>query len=156
MFKLNKGLGAGGKNTTIYGKQFESVTDNLNNLYSQGFIKHKIKIVSENYAKEKNIEIGSLMPISISKYFVGKEMGIHVDSYGDERSPVISVVAYLNDDYQGGELYFPEHDFGVRPKKGMLILVPGSLHYVHGVAPITSGTRYTLSQWCKFKNFKVK
>lgn len=68
----------------------------------------------------------------------------------------LSILAYLNDEYDGGELYFPEHNFGVRPKKGMLILFPGNLHYVHGVAPITSGTRYTLSQWCKFTNFKQK
>lgn len=68
----------------------------------------------------------------------------------------LSILAYLNDDYEGGELYFPEHDFGVRPKKGMIILFPGSLHYVHGVAPVTSGTRYTLSQWSKFKDFIAK
>lgn len=64
-----------------------------------------------------------------------------------------SALAYLNDDYEGGELYFPDLDFGIKPKKGMLITFPGNLHYVHGVAPITKGTRYTLSQWCKFDNF---
>jgi hypothetical protein len=68
----------------------------------------------------------------------------------------LSILAYLNDDYEGGELYFPEHDFGVRPKKGMIIFFPGNLHYVHGVAPVTSGTRYTLSQWSKFKDFIAK
>jgi len=68
----------------------------------------------------------------------------------------LSILAYLNDDYEGGELYFPELNFGIKPKVGMLILFPGSLHYVHGVAPITSGVRYTLSQWCRFKDFKAK
>ena len=65
-----------------------------------------------------------------------------------------SVLVYLNDEYEGGELYFPDLDFGVRPKKGMLIAFPGNLYYTHGVAPVTSGTRYTLSQWCYFDNFK--
>jgi hypothetical protein len=65
-----------------------------------------------------------------------------------------SVLVYLNDEYEGGELYFPDLDFGIRPKKGMLIAFPGNLYYTHGVAPVTSGTRYTLSQWCYFDNFK--
>lgn len=65
----------------------------------------------------------------------------------------LSILAYLNDDYGGGELYFPEHNFAIKPKRRMLIMFPGNLHYVHGVAKITSGTRYTLSQWSKFKDF---
>ena len=68
----------------------------------------------------------------------------------------LSILTYLNDEYEGGELYFPELDYAVRPKKGMIIMFPGNLHYVHGVAPITSGVRYTLSQWSKFTDFKPK
>jgi hypothetical protein len=68
----------------------------------------------------------------------------------------LSILAYLNDDYEGGELYFPELDWGVRPKKKMLIMFPGSLHYVHGVAEIKSGTRYTLSQWAQFEGFNPR
>lgn len=68
----------------------------------------------------------------------------------------LSILGYLNDDFEGGELYFPELDYGIKPKKGMLILFPGNLHYVHGVAPIKSGVRYTLSQWARFKDFKPR
>jgi len=68
----------------------------------------------------------------------------------------LSILGYLNDDYEGGELYFPELEYAIRPKKGMLIMFPGNLHYVHGVAPITKGVRYTLSQWARFKDFKMK
>jgi len=68
----------------------------------------------------------------------------------------LSILVYLNDEYDGGELYFPELDYGVRPKKGMIIMFPGNLHYVHGVSPITDGVRYTLSQWSRFIDFKPK
>jgi hypothetical protein len=68
----------------------------------------------------------------------------------------LSILGYLNDDFEGGELYFPELDYGFKPKKGSVVLFPGNLHYVHGVAPITSGVRYTISQWCRFKNFIAK
>jgi len=43
---MNKGTGAGGKNTNIYGKKFEDKTNNENNLIDDGFIK-------ESYSKTK-------------------------------------------------------------------------------------------------------
>ena len=36
---MNKGTGAGGKNTNIYGKKFEDKTNNENKLIDDGFIK---------------------------------------------------------------------------------------------------------------------
>jgi len=68
----------------------------------------------------------------------------------------LSVLGYLNDDYEGGELYFPQFNHVIRPKKNMLILFPGSTHYVHGVSEVTSGTRYTISQWSIFSEFNKK
>lgn len=63
----------------------------------------------------------------------------------------LAILAYLNNDYVGGYLYFPEFDYYVKPEPGDIVMFPGSLYYVHGVSEITSGVRYTLSQWAKFK-----
>lgn len=50
---------------------------------------------------------------------------------------------YMNDDFEGGELYFPYHnDFEIRPKPGMLVIFSGNIFNPHGIRPITSGTRY--------------
>lgn len=62
----------------------------------------------------------------------------------------LAILAYLNDDYEGGYLYFPEFDYYVKPEAGDVVMFPGSLYYVHGVSTVTSGVRYTLSQWAKF------
>lgn len=62
----------------------------------------------------------------------------------------LAILAYVNDDFEGGELYFPDHDYHFKPKRGSIVMFPGSLYYVHGVTKITSGTRYTLSNWCRF------
>lgn len=59
----------------------------------------------------------------------------------------LSILVYLNDNYEDGYLYFPQHDYYFKPKPGSLVTFPGSLYYVHGVTPITSGIRYTISQW---------
>jgi predicted 2-oxoglutarate/Fe(II)-dependent dioxygenase YbiX len=51
---------------------------------------------------------------------------------------------YLNDDYDGGELYFPQHDIKFKPKAGAAYFFPGDMNYIHGVTEITSGIRYVI------------
>lgn len=50
---------------------------------------------------------------------------------------------YINDDYEGGELYFPNQGIQFKPKRGAAYFFPGDLNYIHGVTEITSGERYT-------------
>jgi hypothetical protein len=50
---------------------------------------------------------------------------------------------YLNDDYEGGELYFPKQNINFKPKAGAAYFFPGDLNYIHGVSKIESGIRYT-------------
>jgi hypothetical protein len=54
---------------------------------------------------------------------------------------------YLNDDIEGGELYFPDHNFSIKPKTGLLAAFDGGHKNQHGVTLITSGTRYTIGQF---------
>jgi predicted 2-oxoglutarate/Fe(II)-dependent dioxygenase YbiX len=105
-------------------------------------INNPIVFVSKHYSEMFNFDIGKLMPLSISKYFVGKEMGPHVDSYGDDRSPVISVVAYLNDDYEGGELYFNKQGIKIKPEAGSIMVFPSTEPYYHESMPIKNGVKY--------------
>jgi hypothetical protein len=69
---------------------------NISLIYIYEQIKNAINKSSQIYAKEYNIDLGYLTPLSISKYHVGKHMGSHVDSYGDDRSPILSVVFTSN------------------------------------------------------------
>jgi hypothetical protein len=54
----------------------------------------------------------------------------------------IAGLFYLNDDYEGGELYFPEQGLQFKPKRGAAYFFPGDMNYIHGVTEITSGIRY--------------
>ena len=58
---------------------------------------------------------------------------------------------YLNDDYEGGEIYFPQHGyFEYKPKPGSIVFLEGSIDYMHGVKPVPQGTRYTITNfWTK-------
>jgi len=50
---------------------------------------------------------------------------------------------YFNDDYEGGELYFPQHGIEFKPKAGAAYFFPGDMYYTHGVRPVTAGNRFT-------------
>jgi hypothetical protein len=55
----------------------------------------------------------------------------------------IATIMYLNDDYEGGELYFPNQGIQFKPKRGAAYFFPGDMNYIHGITKIESGTRYT-------------
>lgn len=55
----------------------------------------------------------------------------------------IAGLFYINDDYEGGELYFPKQGIKFKPKRGAAYFFPGDLNYIHGVTEIKSGIRYT-------------
>lgn len=50
---------------------------------------------------------------------------------------------YLNDDYEGGELYFPKQGIQFKPKRGAAYFFPGDKNFIHGVTEIKNGIRYT-------------
>lgn len=55
----------------------------------------------------------------------------------------LGTVFYLNEDYEGGELYFPLQDISFKPKRGAVYFFPGDKNFIHGVKPVISGCRYT-------------
>jgi hypothetical protein len=55
----------------------------------------------------------------------------------------IATIIYLNEDYEGGELYFPNQEIQFKPKRGGAYFFPGDMNYIHGITPIESGIRYT-------------
>jgi hypothetical protein len=54
----------------------------------------------------------------------------------------IAGLFYINDDYEGGELYFPNQGIQFKPKAGAAYFFPGDMNYIHGVTEIKSGIRY--------------
>ena len=65
----------------------------------------------------------------------------------------LSIVFYLNDDFEGGDFIFPELKIRVRPEPGMMICFPSNHHYMHGVEPVTKGKRYSIVTWATVKGF---
>ena len=59
-------------------------------------------------------------------------------------------ILYLNNDYEGGELYFPDHDIEFKPAAYSYICFPGGVENIHGVKEITKGVRYTMVSFWDF------
>ena len=60
-----------------------------------------------------------------------------------ERSKLVCLL-YLNEDYDGGELDFRDHDICIKPVSGQLITFPGGFGNIHQVLPVKNGTRHTI------------
>ena len=56
-------------------------------------------------------------------------------------------LAYLNDDFKGGELVFPDRNVVIIPKPGLLVGFPSDHKFVHAVPKVVSGKRYSLPVW---------
>lgn len=93
---------------------------------------------------------GFVNPIYVFKYFgnhnpVGWSGPLHADSVDPEPWIEFSTVIYLNDDFTGGEIYFPNQNFSYKPKKLSAVFFPSAgAEYVHGVTEVLSGDRYTI------------
>lgn len=60
----------------------------------------------------------------------------------------MSVIIALNDNYEGGEFYFPKQDYRVKLKKGDIICFPPYYTHPHMVdAPLNRTYRYTINTW---------
>lgn len=93
----------------------------------------------------------------LSKFHTGGFMTMHADNckqdeQGDwipNHTPLrqVSVVVFLNDDFEGGELSFPQHGLDIKPKTGMMVYYPSNINYLHEVKPVISGNRYKVAIW---------
>ena len=69
------------------------------------------------------------------------EMFIHIDNQPHMESPIMwGAVVYFNDDYEGGEIYYPDHEYWYKPKAGSMALHKGNTR--HGVKKVNSGERF--------------
>lgn len=63
-----------------------------------------------------------------------------------------SAILYFNDGFEGGGLYFPDHDFRIQPKPGLLVCFPSDSRFVHTAEPVTQGNRYAFVTWAAARN----
>lgn len=117
--------------------------------------------------QSSNDEIYIYPSFCIHRYYKGAAMGAHNDQQDGNTKLKYSVVIYLNDDYEGGELSFvisntdgelknkPDEDyniavtnnqinFGIKPEAGSALVFPSGSPYYHTAHVVKSGKKYMI------------
>lgn len=75
----------------------------------------------------------------------GYSGAVHTDSVDPEPWIEWSVVMYLNDDFEGAKLHFPNQGFVYDPVPLSAIFFPSAgSEYMHGISEMKSGNRYSV------------
>jgi len=131
-------FGNGEKEFTFHAEFKDSNVESLVNFYGElalSFVKDNYQGPFKEYDKSTT---------HIARFDQGFGMHEHFDS---TKPNDIATLIYINNDYLGGEIYFPDYDISIKPDAGDLVCFPDTPDFVHGVKPITEGIRYTIPRW---------
>ena len=126
--------------------------DSYTGIHWKNFLKVMIDQYHIEYNKNYNTCATQLSSLDALKYEEGGKYTVHSDHHGTIPR-TISVVLFLNNDYEGGELNF--HDpkdhtkiyTTIKPKPGRCVMWPSNFLFPHSVSPVTKGKRYTIVAW---------
>jgi hypothetical protein len=110
----------------------------------------RLKVVVDDFFKVDAVPTGPAMvrwlPGQLQMPHADKELHTGPDAGKPNDFPWYDLAGlfYINDDYEGGELYFPNQGIQFKPKPGAAYFFPGDMNYIHGVTEVTSGIRYTV------------
>jgi hypothetical protein len=98
----------------------------------------------EDYCKRFNIHnLRYWEAFNFIKYEPGHHFMEHHD-HGFSYNCTVSLVAYLNDNFEGGELFFRLQGINYVPKTGDVVLFPSNYMYPHQAKVVHSGIKYSL------------
>lgn len=103
-----------------------------------------ISKTTKDYAEKRGLEPGYQDHITFLKYFENTFLGPHTDSQPDKDGH-ISCVIYLNDNYEGGELRFNNHNITIKPEAGSIFVFPSQPPFVHQSLSVKSGEKYLIT-----------
>ena len=125
-----------------------------NNLYGTFFddlrdkYKEAVELVFEREVRpntshaQKWVVGGFAAPHSDNSDFEGEPNPFEINKYVG--------ILYLNDNYEGGNLYFPDHGIEFKPNAYSYYVFPGGIENIHGVKEVLEGTRYTMVSFWDF------
>ena len=66
----------------------------------------------------------------------------------------ISMLIYLNNDFEGGELSFYKLNYQIRPRAGAVVLFPSDHRFLHQAETVKKGVRYAIVSWASVKGIE--
>lgn len=81
------------------------------------------------------------------------ELVAHTDQYTDPSIQYAAII-YIHNDYNGGEIFWPNANYQMKPSPKDLLIFPGTDEFNHGVRHVLEGpTRYVLPAFIKIPNY---
>lgn len=105
-------------------------------------VKNNLYQCLNHYESQYNLKMDYMEAINFVRYGVGQHFQVHAD-HGFSYTCTVSSVMYLNDNYEGGELWFPHLDVTLKPDYGDIVLFPSTYIYSHASLPVKSGVKYS-------------
>ena len=109
------------------------------------FVKNLDTIIHD-YRAVYDLKLNSDQGFQVLRYENTAEYMMHCD-HDPRNMRVLSMVCFLIDDFEGGNLEFPYHELSVSPKAGKAVVFPSGFSYSHIAHPIESGTKYSIVTW---------
>ena len=136
----------------IYHQGIQKYIDILNNDLKTYTDALKIEDNRKN-SFELNLSIRDDEGYSFLIYEEGGYYNLHHDASPGVDHPSsnrkVSGILYLNDDFKGGETYFPRQKVKVKPRKGGLLLFPSGYTHPHQAMTVSDGEKYVVTTWFK-------
>jgi prolyl 4-hydroxylase len=96
-------------------------------------------------------------PLQVLRYAPGQEYRPHIDAVpGLANQRILTMLVWLNDDYEGGETRFIETGLTVKGRKGDALLFENvdaegrpDTKMVHAGLPVTRGVKLLASRWIR-------
>ena len=128
-----------------------------------------INKISQKVAKITNTELSDQEELQVVRYKPGGYYRPHYDACdsrrencdrfnGDKGPRFITFIMYLNDDFDGGETYFPNIDQKVKPQKGKAAMFyntgeDGAVleKALHGGLDVSNGDKWICNKWIRRK-----
>ena len=115
-----------------------------------------VELVEKYYAREMDwFETPQVL-----RYFPGGFYHSHADSENLDIETAcwhkvidrdVSLLIYLNDDFEGGELSFDKFHYQLQPKAGMAVIFPSDHRYMHTAQTVYEGMRQAIVSWGSIK-----
>ena len=159
---LRKDLLNSYKNQNTRKTNIFKISQNIQVFYDEAFSKHKQQI--EQFFAKAITTSSQLQALGYNEGFFYKSHSDDSSFLVDKNEKLagfklvapnrkITTVAFVNDDFEGGELEFSFLKFSdgepvvFRPRKGSLIAFASNSYFTHEVRMITQGFRLSLVQW---------
>lgn len=117
----------------------------------------RVAIIQQLLYQYYNVTFPHAEACSILRYQSGQYYKRHIDnlllaSRLDEIAQGIptrdiSIVGYLNEDFEGGETFFDRQNLKVKPQSGSVLVFPSYYTHPHQSLPVLKGKKYSFTTW---------